>query len=253
MSRATVLGVIPARMASSRFPRKPLALIKGKPMLWHVWKRSSLAGVCDNLVIATCDEEIRVAAEGFGAQVVMTSLSHTRSGDRVAEAASAVGGDIILNIQGDEPLVHPQLIRDVVAMFHGRDEVQCVNPIAPILDAEDLTSPNTVKVVADQAGRALYFSRYPIPSDWMLARAVPVYRQVPILGFRRDFLYELARLPETPLEQQESVDLLRALEHGLPIHVLKTEFQTVGVDVASDVARVEGLLEDDPIYRQCTG
>jgi 3-deoxy-manno-octulosonate cytidylyltransferase (CMP-KDO synthetase) len=250
-ARLSVLGVIPARMGSTRFPNKPLVPIDGHPMIWHTWKRSQLSGAFDTLAIATCDEAIRDVAEGFGAHVVMTSDSHTRSGDRVAEAARHLPGDIILNIQGDEPLVHPELIRAVVAQFDGRPDVQCVNPIAPIVDEEDIDSPNTVKVVADASGRALYFSRYPIPSNWMHARTEPVYRQVPILAFRRQFLFDLAALPEMPLEKQESIDLLRALEHGRPIHVLKTEFQTVGVDVPEDVRRVERILRDDPVYRRC--
>ncbi len=248
MTRPSVLGVIPARMASTRFPGKPLAPIDGRPMLWHVWKRSQMSGVLDTLVIATCDQAIRDAGEAFGARVVMTSDRHTRSGDRVAEVARELSGDIVLNIQGDEPLVHPDLIRDVVGRFDGAPEVVCVNPIAAITDDADLESPNTVKVVADRAGRALYFSRHPIPSDRVNARTGPVYRQVPILAFRRQFLLDLSGLPETPLERQESVDLLRALEHGFPIHVLETAFQTVGVDVPADVARVERALADDPVY-----
>ena len=249
--RPSVLGVIPARMGSTRYPGKPLTLIKGRPMLWHVWKRSQMSNACDRLVIATCDEVIRVAAEHFGAEVIMTSSSHTRSGDRVAEAAASVPGDVVLNIQGDEPMVHPELIREVIAPFARDDTVQCVNPIAPILDEEDLHSPNTVKVVSDLAGRALYFSRYPIPSDSMSPRTEPVYRQVPILGFRRQFLFDLSRLAETPLEKQESVDLMRAVEYGLTIHVIKTRHQTVGVDTPSDVARVERLMDDDPVYALC--
>jgi 3-deoxy-manno-octulosonate cytidylyltransferase (CMP-KDO synthetase) len=249
MSNNSVLGVIPARMGSTRYPGKPLELILGKPMLWHIWQRSQMSGVLDELVVATCDHEIREACEAFGARVIMTSDRHTRAGDRVAEAAEQSSAGIVLNIQGDEPLVHPDLIREVVAGFAGDPTILCVNPIAPIDDPEDLTSPNTVKVVCDLAGRALYFSRYPIPSDLMSPRKAPVYRQVPILGFRREFLFQLAKLAEGPLEQQESVDLLRALEHGLPIHCVRTTFQTVGVDVPADVARVERLLLAEPLYQ----
>lgn len=250
MSKQKVIGVIPARMGSTRYPGKPLEMILGKPMLWHVWKRSQLSGVLDELVVATCDEEIRRACDAFGATVVMTSDRHTRSGDRVAEAAAPSSAGIILNIQGDEPLVHPELIREVVSAFDAGSHVRCVNPIAAIDHAEDLTSPNTVKVVCDLAGRALYFSRYPIPSDLMSARSGAVYRQVPILGFRREFLYQMARLSEGPLEKQESVDLLRALEHGLPIHCVRTIHQTVGVDVPADVPRVERILLAEPLYQQ---
>ena len=249
-AQQTVVAVIPARMASSRFPGKPLVPIKGMPMLWHIWRRCQLSGVLDSIAIATCDEEIRQACEEFGAEVDMTSAEHTRATDRVAEAAQSLDGEIVINAQGDEPLVHPQLIRELVAAFDGRAEVQCVNPVSPISDPEDLNSPNTVKVVFDTAGRALYFSRCPIPSDAAAHRTVDVFRQVPILAFRRDFLIDLTGRPETPLEIQESVDLLRALEYGLPIHVLTTEFQTVGVDVPDDVARVEALLETDSVYSE---
>lgn len=253
MGKASVLGVIPARMASTRFPGKPLALIAGRPMIWHIWKRSLLSGVLDTLVIATCDDAVRQAAEAFGACVVMTSDRHTRANDRVAEAAGRFPADIVLNIQGDEPLVHPQLIRDVVEQFAGRPDVQCVNPIAPIEDPADLESPNTVKVVCDRSGRVLYFSRYPLPSDWIAPRTEPVYRQVPILAFRRQFLFDLAGLAEGALEQQESVDLLRPLEHGLAVHAFRTDFQTVGVDVPGDVSRVESALQNDPVYRAYAG
>jgi 3-deoxy-manno-octulosonate cytidylyltransferase (CMP-KDO synthetase) len=246
--KPAIVVIIPARMDSSRFPGKPLELLKGRPMLWHIWKRCALSTSLDTLVVATCDEEIRRTAEGFGARVVMTSRSHVRANDRVAEAAAKVGGDIVVNVQGDEPLVHPQLIDDIVAAFSDRPDIACVNPVAPITDFEDLESPNTVKVVFDEAKRVLYFSRYPIPCDAMRPRTAPVFRQVPILGFRYEFLVRLAQLPETPLEMQESVDLLRAVEHGLPVHVLHTEFQTIGVDVPSDIGRVEQALESDPVY-----
>jgi len=248
MRKDTVLGVIPARMGSTRYPGKPLEPIKGQPMLWHIWKRCEMSGVLDELVIATCDDEIRRACEGFGARVVMTADTHTRANDRVAEAAAAVPGDIIINIQGDEPLVHPQLIRDVVAEFARVPGIQCVNPVAPIDDAQDLESPNTVKVTFDLQNRVLYFSRYPIPSDWMHRRRGPVYRQVPVLAFRRQFLFDISALPESPLEIQESVDLLRPVEHGLPVHAMVTTFQTVGVDVPADVPRVEAYLDSDEIY-----
>lgn len=247
---ANALGVIPARMASTRFPGKPLMPILGKPMLWHVWRRSQLSGVLDDVVIATCDDEIRHACEAFGATVVMTSLAHTRSGDRVAEVAAGSAAEIVLNIQGDEPLVHPQLVRDVVETFAQGPDVQCVNPIAVIEDPADLTSPNTVKVVCDLRGLALYFSRHAIPSDLMIRRGEPVFRQVPILGFRRQFLLDLALLAEGPLERQESVDLLRPVEHGLPIHCIRTVHQTVGVDEPGDLARVEQLLLADPVYQE---
>ncbi|MFH2201705.1 MAG: 3-deoxy-manno-octulosonate cytidylyltransferase [Elusimicrobiota bacterium] len=247
MSKNITLGVIPARMGSSRFPGKPLELIDGKPMIWHIWRRSRLSGL-DDVVIATCDQEILDAAEAFGAQAIMTSDKHTRCNDRVAEAARAFPHEIVLNIQGDEPLVHPQLIDDILALFRERPEVQCVNPIAELTDPKELESPNTVKVVYNLDGRVLYFSRYPIPSDWVNKRQGAVYRQVPILGFRRDFFFKLSSLPESPLEIQEGVDMMRAVENNMPVDILKTPYQTIGVDVPEDVRRVEQALADDPIY-----
>lgn len=248
--KTRTLGVIPARMGSSRFPGKPLVKILGKPMIWHVWRRAALSRLGE-VVIATCDEEIRRAAEGFGARVVMTSPKHTRCNDRVAEAAKAFKHDIVLNIQGDEPLVRPELIDDILSTFRKRPKVGCINPIAEMDDPEEMESPNTVKVVYNLAGRVLYFSRYPIPSDRVAARRGSVWRQVPILGFRRGFFLKLTRLPESPLEIQEGVDMMRAVENDLPVDILKTTHNTIGVDVPADVARVEAVLAHDPIHARC--
>jgi len=248
--KISVLGVIPARMASSRFPGKPVKLIHGKPMIWHVWQRSMLSNVLNELVIATCDNEIKEVAEAFGAKVVMTSNKHTRSNDRVAEAAQKVPCDIVLNIQGDEPLVSPQLIRDVVKELKNNAGIQCVNPISEIKTKEEMQSPHTVKVVSNLNGRVLYFSRYPIPSALISERKYPVYRQVPILGFRSEFCIKLSQLPEGPLELQENIDLLRAVEHDMPLHTMITEFQTIGVDTPEDLESVERKIEGDSIYKK---
>jgi len=235
-------------MRSSRFPGKPLALIDGKPMIWHIWSRARLSRL-DEVVIATCDEEIRSAAEAFGAKTVMTSEKHRGCNDRVAEAAKSMPEfDVVLNIQGDEPLVHPDLLNDILLKFEKDDDAFCVNPISELTDPHDLESPNTVKVVYNLSGRVLYFSRYPIPSDKVHPRSVPVYRQVPFFGFRRDFLLKLSELPDSPLEIQEGVDLMRIIDNGLSIDVLKTAFQTIGVDLPEDVLRVEKALRLDSIY-----
>lgn len=249
-NRIHVLGVIPARMASSRFPGKPLSLIHGKPMIWHVWKRSLLSDVLDQVVIATCDEEIKNAAEAFGAKVIMTSSKHSRANDRVAEAAEKIPCDIVLNIQGDEPLFNPQLINEVVNEFKKNEDIQCVNPVAEIKTEEELQSFHTVKVVNNIKGRVLYFSRYPIPSALINERKYPVYRQVPILGFKSDFCIKLAKLPEGPLELQESIDLLRAVEHDMPLDVFITEFQTIGVDTPEDLVNVKNEIKNDHIYKK---
>jgi len=250
INKVSVLGVIPARMASSRFPGKPIKLIRGKPMIWHVWQRSLLSDVLDEVVIATCDSEIREVAEAFGAKVVMTSDEHTRCNDRVAEVAEKIPCDIVLNIQGDEPLVNPQLIEDVVNEFRTNDAIQCVNPVSEMKNQGEIESPHTVKVVSDLQGRVLYFSRYPIPSALINERKYPTYRQVPILGFRREFCIKLSSLSEGPLESQESIDLLRAVEYGMPLHTLVTEFETIGVDTPADLENVEKALESDSVYKE---
>lgn len=245
-----VLGVIPARMGSSRFPGKPLELIDGKPMVWHVWQRALLSGVLDDLVIATCDREIKESAEAFGAKVIMTSNRHTRANDRIAEVASKMPCKIILNIQGDEPCLNPQLIRDVVRCIHKNPHIQCVNPVAVIETKEERETPHDIKVCFDLQGRVVYFSRCPVPSDSVVKREYPCYRQVPILAFRSAFCQKLARLKPGPLELQEGTDLLRAVEHNLPVHILKTKYQTKGVDIPGDIQEVEQRLEKDPIYQR---
>lgn len=248
MMSAAYIGVIPCRMASSRFPGKPLIPILGRPMIWHVFRRAKLAKGLDEVVVATCDEAIAEAARGFGAPVVMTASSHVRSNDRVAEVAEKLRPAVVLNIQGDEPLVHPDLIDEVCSMLRARPEVQCVNPVSELTDDRERESPNTIKTVYSLSGRVLYFSRLPIPSDRVNRRTVPCMRQVPILGFRSEFAIALSRLPMGPNELQEGTDAMRAIEHDLPVHVLETKHQTVGVDVPDDVAVVEELLRSDPIY-----
>ena len=245
-----VIGVIPARMGSSRFPGKPIASILGYPMLFHVWQRAKLSGVLDRIIVATCDDEIREVSESFGAEVVMTSSSHERSNDRVAEVATKVECQTILNIQGDEPLVHPQLIQDVVNELDNNPTYQCINPIAELTSEEEMQSPNTVKVVSNLKNRVVYFSRYPIPSALVNVRSYPVMRQVPILGFRSEFCIRLTELNPGPLELQEGIDLLRAIDHDLPVHVMETEFQTFGVDTEMDRLVVEERLKADNITRR---
>ena len=245
-----VIGVIPARMEASRFPGKPLCLIMGKPMIWHVWQRSLLTKVLDKIVIATCDREIEERAVDFGAEVIMTSSEHKISNDRVAEVAEKISCDIILNIQGDEPLVNPQLINDVVLTMRKYPDIQCINPVSEIETEEEMESPHTVKVVNDLKGRVLYLSRYPIPSDLVYKREYPVYRQVPILGYRSDFCIKLQKLKRGPLECQEGIDLLRAIENDMPLQIMKTQYQTIGVDIIDNLYEVEKVMENDLVYQR---
>lgn len=248
-----VLGVIPARMASSRYPGKPLVPIHGRPMIYHVWRRARMCPLLDRVVVATDDERILNAARAFGAEALMTAGTHVRSNDRVAEVASRIPCDIVLNIQGDEPLVAPQLITDVVEEFGKDPDIQCVNPVAELASEEERRSPHTVKVAYNLKKKVVYFSRYAIPSDLVRERTVPVMRQVPILGFKAEFCVLLSRLPAGPLETQEGIDLLRAIDHDLPVHVMETSFQTVGVDTPHDRDVVEERMTHDPVFRAYSG
>jgi 3-deoxy-manno-octulosonate cytidylyltransferase (CMP-KDO synthetase) len=247
-----VLGVIPARMQATRFPGKPLVEISGMTMIQHVWERCRLSGALDHVIVATCDDEIIQAARRFGADAEMTRDTWTRANDRVAEVSERHPEyDIVVNIQGDEPVIHPELIREVADALRSRPDLRCVSPAAAIVDAEDFDSPNTVKCVWDRDMRVLFFSRFPIPYDSSKNKPRgPVYRQVPVLGFRREFLLHVQTLAETPLEQRESVDLMRPIEYGLPVHALVTTHQSVGVDTPDDRARVEAILNADPVYRR---
>ncbi len=242
------IAVIPARMGSSRFPGKPIAKILGRPMIEHIYKRVALSKSLDATYIATCDEEIREVAESFGAPVIMTSDTHERASDRVAEAVTQLDADLIVMVQGDEPMTHPDMIDTAVAPFRNDPQLGCVNLVRKIDHEADYLDPNTIKVVMNQQGEALYMSRRPIPT---LAKTgftdTAAYKQVCIIPFRRTTLYEYTHLPPTPLEQLESVDMLRLLEHGFTVKMVHTEFNTQAVDTTADLARVAKLMETDPL------
>jgi len=243
-----VVGVIPARMASRRFPGKPLAKILGLTMIEHVFRRSALSGALDDIYVATCDEEIRAAVEGFGGKALMTSSRHTRCTDRVAEAAEALTSEVIVNIQGDEPLLDPEMVGAVAAPLRADASLLCTTIIAPLADASEAADGNVVKVVSAQNGDVLYFSREPIPSGRMGIQPLSRFKQIGILAFRREFLLRLSRLPETPLEQAESVDLLRALENGYPVRGVLSTARSLGVDTPEDLRRAEEQMRTDPLF-----
>lgn len=242
------IAVIPARMGSSRFPGKPLAQLLGRPMLEHVYKRVSLSKTLSATYIATCDEDIRLAAENFGAHVIMTSDSHERASDRVAEAIADIDAELIVMVQGDEPMTHPDMIDAAVAPFHNDPQLGCVNLVRKIDNAADFQDANTIKVVMNQLDEAIYMSRQPIPT---LAKSgfaqTAAYKQVCIIPFRRAMLQEYMRLPATPLEQLESVDMLRLIEHGYRVKMIHTTFDTQAVDTEADLLRVAKLMEADPL------
>ena len=236
-------------MASSRFPGKPLVPLLGIPMVEHVRRRASLpeAGV-DEVIVATCDASIRDAIAAAGGTAVMTADTHERCTERIEEAARGIDAGIIVMVQGDEPLLLPQAVRQVAAPLVADPNVVCTNLLSPLESEEDRRNPDIVKAACALNGDVLYFSRAPIP----LFRSrvdVPVYRQTGIMAFRADLLRAYASLPETPLERAESVDMFRLIEHGYPIRGVLVDYRTVGVDRPDDVAGVERLLQEDPIQR----
>ncbi len=243
-----ILGVIPARYASSRFPGKILVSIAGKTMLQHVWERAMQARYLTSVVIATDDESIRDAAEKFRARVVMTRSDHVSGTDRVAEAASASNASIIVNIQGDEPLLDPAAIDAAVLGLLDQDEIPMGTLKKRIERAEDIHDPNVVKVVTDSEGNAIYFSRSPIPFQREAGfqpkeSAAAYFKHIGLYVYRRDFLLGYPDLPVGPLEQAEKLEQLRALENGFKIRVTETDYESIGVDTPEDWQRVASLYE----------
>lgn len=248
-----VVGFIPARMDSSRFPGKPLALICDKLMIEHVYKRSAMSPSLDGLYIATCDNEIVKAAQDFGGEAIMTSSSHTRCTDRVAEAYRNINcdADILVIIQGDEPLLHPDMIDLAVAPLlnnEGRD-IFCVNLAAKIKERAEFEDPNEVKVVFDKNMRALYFSREPIPSLKKISHE-NWWKQVCIMPFWKDSLNIFSQMAETPLEILESVDMMRVLENGYTLQLVESPFDTYSVDTEADRQKVEQIMVNDSLYER---
>lgn len=236
-------------MAATRFPDKPLALLAGRPLVEHVYRRALLCKGLTDLWVATCDREVFDAVIGFGGKATMTAPSHQRCTDRVAEAAHDLEADVVINIQGDEPLVHPDALDALCARMAGEPEPACVNLANVIASEKDFTNRNHIKVVCDRTGRALYMSRQPIPTmtNW---RRTSALRQLGMIGFRKSFLEAFSALPPTPLEQAESIDMLRAIEHGYRVDMLLTEHESFGVDTPDDLREAERRLIDDPIAHQ---
>ena len=243
-----VVAVIPARMGSSRFPGKPLAPILGIPMIEHVRKRVAMCENLDGVYVATCDQEIYDAIEGFGGQAVMTSTVHQRASDRVAEVAESMEADIFVLVQGDEPMTLPEMIDRAVAPMLEDPGIMCVNLTKRIDSLESWQDPNTIKVVIGLNGDALYFSRQPIPTDRILGtEGIPLFKQVCIIPFRRDTLLNYASLAPTPLEKSESIDMMRFLEHGYQVRMVETEFDTYSVDTPEDLERIQEMMRSDDL------
>jgi 3-deoxy-manno-octulosonate cytidylyltransferase (CMP-KDO synthetase) len=249
-----IVAIIPARMGSSRFPGKPMAKICGTPMVGHVYLRAAMAKNLSGTYVATCDQEIYDYVTSIGGKAVMTSDRHERASDRTAEALlkieQATGSrvDIVVMVQGDEPMVVPQMIDEAVAPFLKDPKIQVVNLTAPIRDEADFEDPNEVKVVLDRFDDAIYFSREPIPSRKKGVSKVPMLKQVCIIPFRRDYLIQFNEMNSTPLEIIESVDMLRIIENGGKVRMVKTAFDSVSVDTQEDLEIVDGLMKGDPLF-----
>jgi 3-deoxy-manno-octulosonate cytidylyltransferase (CMP-KDO synthetase) len=248
-----IIGIIPARMGSSRFSGKPLEKIKGIPMVGHVFIRSKMSKTMEDVFVATPDKEIFDYIESINGTAIMTSDCHERCTDRVAEALTIIENkegkkvDIVVNIQGDEPMIHPEMIDEAIKPLLDDDTIQCVNLMARIKTQKGHEDPNEVKVVVDKNNFAMYFSREPIPSRKKGATKIPMFKQVCVMPFRRDFLLTYTNLGPTPLEIVESVDMLRALEHEYKVKMVPTKYETCSVDTAEDLQNVERLMEEDKL------
>jgi 3-deoxy-manno-octulosonate cytidylyltransferase (CMP-KDO synthetase) len=248
-----IIAIIPARMGSSRFPGKPLALIHGMPMLGHVYFRTRMCRLLRETYVATCDREIFDYVHSVGGRAVMTLDSHERCSDRTAEAMLKIEAelghtvDIVVMVQGDEPMVTPGMIEAAVRPMLQDSSISVVNLMAMIGTPEEFEDPNEVKVVVGLHGKALYFSREPIPSRKKGVSEVPMLKQVCVIPFRRDYLLKFNALSPTPLEQIESVDMLRIIEHGDQVHMVMTDANTVSVDTPADLERAKSLLQEDKL------
>lgn len=248
----TAVAVIPARYASTRFPGKPLAEISGRPMIEHVYRRAADARGVDAVVVATDDERVAHAVARFGGLSRMTDTHHRTGMDRIAEVARDLRCSIVVNVQGDEPLVDPTAISLMIDALRGDPDLPMATLRTPIRREEDYASPHVVKVVVDGDDNALYFSRAPIPfhregpptGDLPPEGGRYAYKHLGLYAYRRDFLLRLAALPQTALEQAESLEQLRALEHGHRIRAVETRHDSIGVDTPEDLERVRRKLRD---------
>jgi len=251
-----VVAVIPARMASSRFPGKPMALIHGMPMIGHCYCRVRLCDALSDTYVATCDKEIFDYIESIGGKAVMTADTHERASDRAAEAmvkieeASGQQTDILVMVQGDEPMDTPEMISEALSPMLQDDSVQVVNLMGCIENLAEFEDPNTVKVVVGPDDNAIYFSREPIPSRKKYVGDVPMHKQICIIPFRRDYLLQFNSTPEMPLECVESVDMLRVIESGGQVRMVMTEHQSIGVDTPDHLNHVEQLMVDDVLMKE---
>jgi 3-deoxy-manno-octulosonate cytidylyltransferase (CMP-KDO synthetase) len=242
-----ILALIPARMGSSRFPGKPLAEILGKPMIGHVFKNVASSNLVSKTVVATCDSEIFNYIESIGGEAVMTNNSHERASDRCAEALLILEKkyntvyDIVVMIQGDEPMVNSKMIYEAILPMLTDKSIKVINLLGKIKDPIEFKNRNCIKVVIDLNDNALYFSREPIPSQSHGSENI-IGKQICIIPFKRDFLIEYTKLKPSPLEIAESIDMNRVLEHGFKVRMVKTDYDSHAVDTAEDLKKVENIM-----------
>ncbi len=250
-----IIGIIPARLASSRLPQKPMADILGMPMIGHVYHRSKLCTTLHEVYVATCDIEIYDYIISIGGKSVMTSDKHERASDRTAEALLKIESDtnskidIVVMIQGDEPMVTPEMINSSITPLIQDNSIKITNLMAKMNSIQEHEDPAEVKVVVDKNNFALYFSREPIPSRKKGVNDVPMLKQVCIIPFLRDFLLEYNDMEQTPLEIIESVDMNRLLENGIKIKMVLTETETYSVDTIADLENVNAKMKNDLLIK----
>jgi len=248
------VAVIPARWQSTRFKGKVLADINGKPMIQHVWERVKRAHSIDEVIVAVDNNRVLKAVEAFGGKAVYTSPEQPSGTDRIAEVVNSIDADVIVNVQADEPLIHPLMIDELAQVFEYERNVQMATLIKRIHRKEDITNPNVVKVVVDRKGYAIYFSRSPIP---FICKENPgetghtlniddvsgrYFKHIGLYSYTKDFLFTYTNLPKSMLERDEKLEQLRVLEHGFKIKTIETRYDTVGVDTPEDLERVKELL-----------
>lgn len=244
-----VVVIIPARMAASRFPGKPLANILDLPMIEHVRRRVLLSDAIDDVYVATCDNEIMDTVHKFNGKAIMTANTHERCTDRIEEAAHEVAADIIVMVQGDEPLFMPEMIKKLIDPIISKKDVYCTNLLSLISDRNDLFNIDIVKAAINKKQNVMFFSRAPIPY-FRVDNNAPCYRQTGISAFTRSFLSEYTNLSPTPLEIAESVDFLRILEHDFSIRGVIISQETFGVDREDDIQIIEKIIHEDPVQNE---
>jgi len=243
------VAIIPARLKSSRFPNKPLADIWGRPMIEHVWRRTQMCEILDEVWVATPDKEIFDVVEKFGGRAIMTRDDHVMAMDRLAEANETIKADLVVNVQGDEPLIYPEMIEAITRPMQEDASYACGTLIQKITDLSEVEDRNRVKVVRDLKGDAIFYSREPIPSAAKTSELVDYYKMICVYPIRQQSLRDFTTWGMSPLETIESIDLLRFLEHNAKVKVVETKKETFNVDTQNDLVRVREIMKDDPLFK----